>query len=661
MNKTDEAAQLPLVGTLQAPRAMAAVVQGHHLYFIGSSTLWVADLSRPAEPAVVGRVHFDGTGRQIAIQDDVAYVTARADGLYIFDVADPTDPHLLSHYDTLELATGVDVHGSLLCVAERQYGVELVDVSIPSQPTFISKIHTGEAQSVAIHSRHAYAGDWMASQVTTIDIANPREPRVVSRTALDGYGDGVTVQGGYLYASTGHHARGGGFLRGPDEPGYGAGHGLEILSLADPAHPEVVSRVEFPQLFRRGAYDTWTAVASGDSVFCADTENGVFVVDVADPEEPRIVARYEELVGGLTVGDGTIYAACPEQGYVAVLDAQGMARRAAPDRGPALRIPPAPAPRPQGYRVYRPGGQIRAIDFIGDAYALVAAGMQGVHVLRLWPEVREVARIATRGFALHLDVQGSRVYVSEGRRGLSIWEHAGDGHLEARGRYEAPQGQAIRQTLVPGQDRYAVAESANRFFVIDVTDPDDPCLALERKVGIVYGDQMSHGLVAGRYMCVSDHLTPMRWLDLRADSSQGIDTGVDLADTLDWVDGAVAVGNRLLITSEGGYRLAEPLNTGLEATPLYRCRKSLRGKPWVHGSGLYLVNRMHARIAIVDISRVKAPQLMHEIETEGNPNAVVVRNGALLVPDSYNGLVIYDDFVTTFGLERHAEALLAPE
>jgi hypothetical protein len=638
---------------------MAAVVSNDHLFFIGSGTLWVADLSRPTEPAVVGRVHFGGTGRQIAIQDDVAYVTARADGLYIIDVADPTAPRLLSHYDTLELATGVDVHGPILCIAERQYGVELVDVSSPSKPAFISKVRTGEAQSVAIDGRHVYAGDWMASQVTTIDIANPREPHIVSRVALDGYGDGVTVQGSYLYASTGHHARGGGFLRGPDEPGYGAGHGLEVLSLADPAHPEVVTGVKFPALFRRGAYDTWTSVASGDYVFCADSENGVFAVDVADPEEPRVAARYEELVGGLAVGDGTIYAACPERGYVAVLDARGMAQRAAPDRGPAVRIPPAPASRPQGYRVYRPGGQIRAIDFVGDAYALVAAGMQGVHVLRLWPEVREVSRIATRGFALHLDVRGSRVYVSEGRRGLSIWEHAGSGHFEARGRYEAPQGQPIRQALAAGQDRYAVAESANRFFVIDVSDPDDPRLALERKVGIVYGDQTSHGLVAGRYVCVSDHLTPMRWLDLQADSAHGIDTGVDLADTLNWVEGAVAVGDRLLVTSEGGYRLAQPLSTDLEATPLYRCHKSLRGKPWVYGASLYLVSRIHARIAIVDISRIETPQLLHELKTEGNPNAAVVRNGALLIPDSYNGLIIYDDFVTTFGLEPHAKVLLA--
>jgi len=50
----------------------------------------------------------------------VAYVTARADGLYIFDVSALETPRLLSHYDTIELATGVDVHGDLLCIAERR-------------------------------------------------------------------------------------------------------------------------------------------------------------------------------------------------------------------------------------------------------------------------------------------------------------------------------------------------------------------------------------------------------------------------------------------------------------------------------------------------------------------------------------------------------------
>ena len=664
MAHADDVRPLSVTHTLAAPGAMAAAVAGDHLFFVGYSHLWAADLSDPLRPNVVGKARFQGAGRQIAVQGNVAFVTARADGLYIFDVSDPTRPHILSHYDTIELATGVDVQGDLLLIAERQYGVELVDVSDPSKPRFLSKVRTGEAQSVAASGRYAYAGDWGTLQATTLDIANPRTPRVVGHADLDGFGDGVCVQGSHLYAATGHHAPGGAFHRAEHEPGYGRGHGLEILSLADPAKPVVVSRVKFPTLFRRDGYDMWSTAVAGHYAFCADTHNGVFVVDISDPSNPGAVARYHELVGGLAVGEGAIYAACPKKGLL-VLDARGMASRPAPPKRQPVAIPPAAPARPADHRLYQPGGQIRSIDFVGDAggtpVAIVAAGMQGVHVLRLWPEVQVVARIPTTGFALHVAAQGSRMYVSEGPEGLSVWEHTGEGRFAQLGRYEDPRKQPIRHALVGARGRYAVAETPNRFVVLDVSDPAHAHQVLERGVAIIYGDQTSHGLVSGRYLCVSDHCTPMRWLDLEADDPARIDTGVDLAEQLGFFEGAVAAGDRLLVTSDGGYRLGNALGTGLEETPLYRCEKRVGGKPHVHGNGLYVVHRPRSSVAIVDISGLTKPRLLREFTTRGNPSGAVVRNRSLLIPDGYHGLLIYDDFVKTLGLDVDEAAFLPSE
>lgn len=99
----NELARLDLVGTIPARKAMDAAVSGNYLFFVGANTLWVADLKNPYTPAVVGSARFDGNGRQIAVENGVAYVTARADGLYIFDVSAPETPRLLSHYDTMKL------------------------------------------------------------------------------------------------------------------------------------------------------------------------------------------------------------------------------------------------------------------------------------------------------------------------------------------------------------------------------------------------------------------------------------------------------------------------------------------------------------------------------------------------------------------------------
>jgi hypothetical protein len=419
---------LPVVGSIPARKTMDAAVFDNLLYFVGANTLWVADLTNPSRPAVVGNARFDGNGRQIAVENDVAYVTARADGLYIFDVSQPETPRLLSHYDTIERATGVDVHGDLLCIAERQYGVELVDVSAPSDPRFLSNVQTDDAQSVAIQGHYAY-------------------------------------------------------------------------------------------------------------------------------------------------------------------------------------------------------------------------------VLKLWPQVREVSRIETKGHALHVDARENLIYVSEGREGLSVWELASHGHIELRGRFEDPSRHTIRRTLVKGETPYAVAESASRFFVVDISDPSRPRKVIEHKAGIIYGDQISHGLVAGRYVCVSDHVTPMRWLDLAADDPKRIDTGIDLAENFFWMQGAAAVGNQLLATYDGGYRLVPALSTGLEQAPTIRAERSLSGKVRVWGDLLFVIRRNASRVAIVDISQIESPRLLGELETDGNPHAAVVRDNALLIPDGYNGLLIYDGLLATLESE----------
>lgn len=68
--------RFPVVGRIPAPKAMAADIADNNLYFVGANTLWVADLMRPSAPAVVGIARFDGDGRQIAVKNGVAYVTA---------------------------------------------------------------------------------------------------------------------------------------------------------------------------------------------------------------------------------------------------------------------------------------------------------------------------------------------------------------------------------------------------------------------------------------------------------------------------------------------------------------------------------------------------------------------------------------------------------
>ncbi len=655
MDSTKYGPELACIRTIEKRGAMDVVVAGKHLFFAGHGRLYVADVSEPAAPRLVGECPFRGAARQLTVRDGIAYVTARANGVFIFDVHDPARPELLCHYDCIELATGVEAQGDLLFIAQRQYGVEIVNVADPRHPVYVSKVKTHEAQSVDVRGRHIYVGDWGASELTTIDISDPYQPKTVDSHRLTGYGDGVCVAGDLLYASTGHHDRTRStspqsWRPSKDDPAYGAGHGLEVFSITNPAKPEFLGRTKFPRFYHRDGYDMWTPVAAGNGmVCCADTFNGIFLVDASNPREPRTVAHHPGLVAGVAVVDDIIYAACPRAG-LKVLSGPGLVRRTQPDRGTPITVPPCPRQTPETYRTYRPGGQVWAVDFCGDR-ALVAAGMKGLRMVELWPEIREVWHTETQGFAVHVSVAGDRVYVSENTGGLSIWRHGGGDELQPLGRFEPRGGQAVRQATVYANGTRAVLQIGSEFVVLDVADPAEPKRIASHRAKIIYGDQVSHGDAGGRYACVWGHVTGIRWLDFEQ-SGEAINTGVNLSESYSIFGGVAALGEQFLCTSGGGYRLAVPLDTNLEAKPLYRFAKHFDGKPTVFGSHLFVASRVQSAVAVVDIADVQQPKLLSHFPTAGNPGAVAVHRGALVVPDGQNGLLVYDDFAKVLGRKR---------
>ncbi len=657
MAPTEYGPELECTHVIDKPGVMDVVVSDGHLFFVGSGRLYVADISNPASPTVVGSCAFDGNGRQLAVEDGTAYVTARGNGVFIFDVRRPKMPEMICHYDCIELATGVEVHGDLLFIAQRQYGVEIVDIRDPSNPAYVSKIKTDEAQSADARDSYLYVGDWGVCKLTTIDISDPYHPRIIASHDLDGYGDGVCVAGEFLYASTGHHSMHIGAFQKPGDPGFGKGHGMEVFSLSDPAEPRFLGRTKFRESYVRDVYDMWTPVAAGDFVCCADAFNGVYVVDVTDPADPRIVAHYPGLVAGVAVVDGIIYAARVSEG-LHVLAAPELVRRRPRRRGTPVKLPPARPEIPEGCRAYRPGGQVWSVEYCGE-YALVAAGMAGLRVVEVWPEFREVFHVQTEGFAVHACAVGDRVYVSENTGGFSIWEHVGGGQLRPLGRYDAPGGQAIRQGMVYAGGTRAVLQSGNKFLVLDVTDPASPRRIAECQMKIIYGNQMSRGDVEDRYACVWGHIDGVRWLDFGKPAGE-IDTGVDLTDGYSFFAGIAAVGDQFLCTCPGGYRLVSPLETDLNAKPVHRFAQHFLGKPSVYGQGLFLASRVQSAIAIVDITDLDYPRLLRHLPTGGNPGTLVVRDQSLLIPDGRNGLLVYDDFVDAFGLDVDAEAFLMP-
>ena len=283
---------LPAVASAGLGPIQDVVVEGEFAYAIGRSQLHILNIQNPAKPIAIGKLSGLGSVRQLVVRNGIIYITSRQDGLFIVDAKEPENPRLINHFDTIEFATGIAISGNLLFVACRHYGVELIDVSEPGSPRHLSIIRTGEAQSVVASGHFLYVGVWATSEVVTVDFSDPLKPKITSRVPLDGYGDGVDVSGNYLYAATGHHSKESPRKKSGD-PGFGKGHGLEILSLEDPASPKWLSRIKFPPLYEIGN-DTWRVRVANGHAFVIDTYNGLFVVDVENPAAPRPV-RYHKL------------------------------------------------------------------------------------------------------------------------------------------------------------------------------------------------------------------------------------------------------------------------------------------------------------------------------------------------------------------------------
>jgi len=620
----------------------AVAVAGNRLYVTGRGTFHVLDISQPEKPVPLGTLSGLGNTRQLYIKDNIAYITARQDGLWLVDISNSKKPQLLSHYDTVEMATGICVSGSLAFVATRQYGVEIIDVSNPRAPQHVSMLKTGEAQSCWARDGLLYIGDWAPKKLIIADVRNPRQPTIIGEAPLDGYGDGGCLRGNYCFAATGHHSR----AKNKD----GKGHGLEIFNVSNPHKPAFVSRVKFPASYHI-SNDMWTARVAGEHCVVADTWNGLFVVNIHDIKQPRIVAHAvlppkentdtPDPVGGIALGKGVIYAAGILTGLY-VVPAPDLASPVVreQDRAPEIKTAQDTAGDPR-FLTYQPGGQVRSATVVGDI-AWAACGSAGIHAVRLGETLEPVSVTQGKGEVMHLAVSGSRLYAAENDAGLAIYEIGPDLKLTEIGRLKL-KGRNVKQVACPAPGRFALYHWGSAAVEIaDIKDPAHPKVVLkDSQVGLFYGDQLVPELVGGRYLVAHWHRSGPAWYDVSGEKP--VHEGNTPDERLySFSDGACLLGDKLLITKRGKLQLLEPgdqrevSQLPASAVPGHY----LRGRPSTDGKRLALSRRPDQRVELYDITDIKHPQPVREYDLTGHPGACRFWNNQLLIPAGYQGLML---------------------
>jgi len=234
-----------------------------------------------------------GPAGDVAVVDELAYVSLDDGGLLIVDVRRGSEPAVLGSI-RFRGSGPVAVHGrwAFLGVA----GLQVIDVSNPANPGLAAQYDLGSVRSLAVSGRHVYALSDTA--LTVLDAGNGSVPALVASVPQDGEGRKLVVSG--------------------ERGCIAGGVTLQLYDLQDPTHPVKAGALSWED----GAPILDVAV-SGAAAYVID-DTGLRVVDVSDAEAPRQMssASFGEPLRGLrpSIAMSGAYAYIGSYGSLSVFD-----------------------------------------------------------------------------------------------------------------------------------------------------------------------------------------------------------------------------------------------------------------------------------------------------------------------------------------------------
>jgi hypothetical protein len=280
--------------------------------------LSVFDVSDPAHPVFKRTVTMPGDSywNGVWAQGDALYVASATRGALVFDIRDPANPLFLKGVpeDPIDVHT-VFVEGDRLYAMSPSPNSEtlIFDITQPVSPVLLTRFSAPNGQTTGYpHDAFAYEGrlyvnHWNLGYVV-LDVSNPAS---------------VKQLGKYQYRNQTSHANAVGTIAGRTiafEGGENYGAHLRVLDVTNPAH--VVKIGEF-QL--REQVSIHNMVLVGTRLYIAWYHEGVRVLDVSDPSQPRQLAyfntfRETDFERGYSFYEGALGMRVPGDGYVYTVD-----------------------------------------------------------------------------------------------------------------------------------------------------------------------------------------------------------------------------------------------------------------------------------------------------------------------------------------------------
>ena len=231
-----------------------------------------------------------GPAFYLAVTGNQAYVCAGR-SLLVLDINDPRRPTKLGQIDFSGVATNVEISGRTAVVTVTGYGQLAIDISDPARPvkTDLSlPAARGDTRPGEFFTApFTYLNDtclfYVLSDAASLKFGPldaPSEEAVVGRAVLDPECNvrgrsAVFVQPPLAYVAFERHMY---------------AFQLGVIDVSDPAHPALLGTCPIGENVH---YHPRAIVAANGFVYVAATLGGVVIVDVSDPKQPKVAARFK--------------------------------------------------------------------------------------------------------------------------------------------------------------------------------------------------------------------------------------------------------------------------------------------------------------------------------------------------------------------------------
>jgi len=281
-----------LVGSYNSGNGFnGAVIYSNYAYLTSSGSMHIVNISDFANPTLE-RTNSYGADK-LEIAGDFIYEVRRCSGLMILNIIHPLTPFPRSSYDAFWYINNVHISEPYAYVATGwPHGLHILDISSPERPAIVGSFEPEMGLECAnVAGNYAYGIEGV-TLFKVIDITDPENPVETGECHVWQVGQKITIHDGYAFVID---------------------RNFDIVDISNPQQPTFITTVLTPGNVK-------SVSVSGNYLYAADSDSGLFVYDFTDPYNPERIAKFwisqtSFLEGVFTVGD-IAYLAYSGEGFV---------------------------------------------------------------------------------------------------------------------------------------------------------------------------------------------------------------------------------------------------------------------------------------------------------------------------------------------------------